>query len=194
MPPKVKITQEEIVDAAVDLIRRHGRQALNARRLAAALGCSTQPLFSNFGTMDDLMEAVLQRAMGLYRQSQADAMARGDMAPYKASGMAYIRFAAEEKELFRLLFMRSRRNEAIPDSDPDLEEKSALLQSMLGLSPEDATFFHVEMWVCVHGIAAMIATDFLPWRQETVSRMLTDQFNAMRDHYLKRRLQTDGGH
>ena len=31
--------------------------------------------------------------------------------PYKAMGMGYIRFAAEERELFRLLFMRDRSGE-----------------------------------------------------------------------------------
>ena len=194
MPPRIRITQEAIVDAAVDLIRRHGMSALNARRLAAELGCSTQPLFSNFDSMDALLEAVIRRATDIYRQSQIDAMGKGDLPPYKASGMAYIRFAAEEKELFHLLFMRNRQKEIIPPSDPDLEEKSALIRDQLGLTIEDARQFHLDMWIYVHGIAAMIVTDFLPWRQETVSNMLSVQYNALKDYYLKRRLDADGRH
>ena len=41
----------------------------------------------------------------MYRQYIAEDMSSGEYPPYKASGMAYIRFADEERELFRLLFM-----------------------------------------------------------------------------------------
>ena len=53
MPPKIKITKEEIVDTALNLVREAGEQALNARSIAAKLKCSTQPVFSNFETMED---------------------------------------------------------------------------------------------------------------------------------------------
>ena len=58
MPPKVKITKEDILKAALDLLRQSGETALCARGLAAALGSSTQPIFSNFATMDELRLAV----------------------------------------------------------------------------------------------------------------------------------------
>ena len=57
MPPKVKITKENIIDTALDIVR--SKSSLNARTLAAALNCSTQPLFSNFASMDELRLAVL---------------------------------------------------------------------------------------------------------------------------------------
>ena len=41
MPPKIKITREEIVDTALNLVREAGEQALNARSIAAKLKCST---------------------------------------------------------------------------------------------------------------------------------------------------------
>ena len=45
MPPKVRITKEEIINKAVDIVRRDGAQAINARNVAAELECSTQPIF-----------------------------------------------------------------------------------------------------------------------------------------------------
>ena len=45
MPPKIKITKEEIVDTALNLVREAGEQALNARSIAAKLKCSTQRFF-----------------------------------------------------------------------------------------------------------------------------------------------------
>ena len=65
MPPKVKVTKEEIIRAAVEIVRRDGHQALNARTVAAALNCSTQPVFSNFSGMDALRMAVVERADAL---------------------------------------------------------------------------------------------------------------------------------
>ena len=62
MPPKVKVTKEAIVAAAVDIVRSSGAQAINARTVAAALNCSTQPVFSNFATMDELRFAVVEKA------------------------------------------------------------------------------------------------------------------------------------
>ena len=58
MPPKVRISKKDIVTAAVALVRKDGVQAINARNIASALNCSTQPVFSNFATMDDLRNAV----------------------------------------------------------------------------------------------------------------------------------------
>ena len=52
MPPKIRITKESIVATAVDLVRRDGAGAINARTIAKELSCSTQPVFSNFATMD----------------------------------------------------------------------------------------------------------------------------------------------
>ena len=54
----LKITREEIVNAAVDLVRKAGEQAINARMVAAMLNCSTQPIFSNFATREELRLAV----------------------------------------------------------------------------------------------------------------------------------------
>ena len=66
MPPKMKISKEDIVKIAADVVRQSGADAINARLLAEKLGCSTQPIFSNFESMDSLRRAVLEYADGLY--------------------------------------------------------------------------------------------------------------------------------
>ena len=54
MPPKARITKREIISTAIILVRENGAGSLNARAIASALGCSTQPIFSNFSSMDEL--------------------------------------------------------------------------------------------------------------------------------------------
>ena len=62
MPPKVKITKNEIVQAGLDIVRHEGEDSLNARGIAAVLGCSTQPIFSNYASMEELRRAVIAAA------------------------------------------------------------------------------------------------------------------------------------
>lgn len=183
MPPKVKITKDNIISAAVEIVREQGADALNARTIAARLGCSTQPVFSNFATMEDLRLAVATKATALYEDYMQQEIQSGNYPVYKASGMAYIRFAKEENELFKLLYMCDRSDGSIPD-DPALTDKMAdIIQENTGLSRADAKLFHLEIWACVHGIATMFATGFLDLDWDLVSKMLTDFYQGLRKQY-----------
>ena len=66
MPPKVKVTKEEIIAAALEILRQKGMEAVNARAVAAALGCSTQPIFSNYSSMGALQHDVLAAGYAEY--------------------------------------------------------------------------------------------------------------------------------
>ena len=183
MPPKVKVTKDEIVHAAVDIVRRSGAQAVNARTVAAALSCSTQPVFSNFATMEELRFAVVEKADGLCRAYMQQEVDCGKYPVYKATGMAYIRFAKEEKELFKLLYMRDRSGEAVPEATEQTDQMASIVRENTGIGEMDAKLFHLEMWACVHGIATMFATGFLDLDWELVSKMLTDCYQGLRKQY-----------
>lgn len=179
MPPKAKVTEKEIIDAAVKLVRGQGNQSLNARALAQMLGCSTQPIFSNFAGMEEVRAAVISEANALYEGYLQREIDSGSYPAYKASGMGYIRFAREEKELFKLLFMRDRTNEPMVlsyKSDPVIE----ITMEATGYSYEKAERFHLEMWVTVHGIASMIATNFLDWDMDMASSVVSDLYMGLR--------------
>ncbi|MBQ7291448.1 MAG: TetR/AcrR family transcriptional regulator [Clostridia bacterium] len=178
MPPKAKITKENILSAALDIVRQEGVDALNARTLAGKLACSTQPIFSNYPNMKTLKSDVIACANELYQQYLSNDMASGKYPPYKASGMAYIRFAREEKELFKLLFMRDRTEEE-KSGTQELEPILAIIRNNYGLTREKAELFHIGMWVYVHGIATMIATSYLDWDTDLTSIMTSMAFNAM---------------
>ncbi len=184
MPPKVKITKDDIISAAVEVVRNQGEQGINARTVASALNCSTQPIFSNFATMEELRFAVLKKADEMCQEYRQREIESGKFPPYKASGMAYIRFAKEEKELFKFLYMRDRSFEpAEPENSPIDEKMETLVRNNVGLNGEKARLFHLEMWAYVHGIAAMFATNFLDLDWELVSKMLTDAYLGMKQHY-----------
>jgi len=181
MPPKVKVTKEEIVRAATALVRKYGEEALGARALAAELCCSTQPIFSNFTSMEELRLAVIDEAERIGEEYIKKETESGKYPPYKASGMAYIRFAGEEKELFRLLYMRNRSDEVIPEETDLGNRMEGMVQSQTGLKSDEAKLFHLEMWAAVHGIAVMLATGFLELDEALIARMLTDIYQALKE-------------
>lgn len=186
MPPKVKFTGEEIVAAALSLVREQGEGALNARALAGRLGCSTQPIFCHYTSMEELREAVLHEAYTYYHRALQSEMAKGRYPAYKASGMYYISFAVNEPHLFRWLFMRERsvaeRQRGFSVLD---EEVLSLLTKMLGASREEAERFHFTMWMWVHGVAASVATGFLAFDEEEISARLSDVYFGLRLRFKK---------
>ena len=183
MPPKVKTTKDDIINAAIEIVRKSGVQALNARTVASVLGCSTQPVFSNFATMDELRFEILKRADALCYEYIQREIKSGKFPAYKASGIAYIRFAKEEKELFKLLYMRDRSSETIIENSKLDGKMETIVQNNTGLDDQNTKLFHLEMWAYVHGIATMFATEFLDLDWELVSRMLTDSYRGLRKQY-----------
>ena len=179
MPPKVKITREEIIKSALELVQRNGVDAINARTIAADLNCSTQPIFSNFSNMEELQKAVIVSAYDHYLSFIKSEVESGKYPQYKSFGMAYIRFAKEEKELFKLLFMRDRTGAEISVS-PDFEDSVHMIMEANGVTRETASLMHLEVWTCVHGIGTMLATSFLSLTWELISDMLTDVYQGIR--------------
>ena len=186
MPPKVKVTKEKIVETATDIVRREGYSALCARRVAAELGCSTQPIFSNFESMSDLCRAVVESAEELLVEYMRRERERGEFPDYKASGIAYIRFAGEERELFKLLYMRDRSGDTVPLERETDAQMVRMVGENTGLEDDGARLFHLEMWVFVHGIASMIATGFFEPDIELVSRMMTDAYQGLKSRFERK--------
>lgn len=185
MPPKIKVTRDDIINVAVDIVRANGADGINARTIADALGCSTQPIFSNFDSMITLRFAIVEKADELCREYITREIESGKYPEYKANGMAYIRFAKEERELFKLLYMRDRAGEDIPMSTYNTSDMEELVYQNTGLSGEAAKLFHLEVWAFVHGIASMFATGFLDLDWELVSNMITDVYQGLKKQYEK---------
>lgn len=183
MPPKFKFTREEITSAALDITREHGSSGLTARTLAARLNCSVKPIFGLFRNMEEVQREVLTAANTMYQEYLRERILRGSYPAYKASGMAYICFAKEERELFKLLFMRDRSHEKIEENREEIRPLLEMIRKNTGLSEEDAYLFHLEMWLYVHGIATMLATSYLDWDTDFISRVLTDAYTGLKYRY-----------
>lgn len=185
MPPKFKFTREQIIEAALDVTRKHGFAGLTARGLAAELGSSAKPIFSLFQNMEEVQNEVMTAANDLYQNYISRGMTDGAYPPYKGVGIAYVQFAKEEKELFKLLFMRDRTEEKIEENREEIRRILNLVMDNLGIDEDEAYLFHMESWLYVHGIATMIATNYLEWDPEFISRVLTDVYVGLKHRHTE---------
>ena len=191
MPPKFLFTREEITNAALRVTSEKGISGLTARALAAELGCSVKPIFGLFKNMEEVQQEVLKAADKQYQSCIREEISRGTYPPYKASGMAYIRFAKEERELFKLLFMRDRSGEQIKENPEEMEALIGLIAKQVNIDKEAARFFYLEMWAYTHGIASMIATGFYEWDEQLASRALTDVYEGLKHRYKNGGVRND---
>lgn len=178
MPPKAKITPERILDAAFELIREQGVEAVNARALSEKLGCSTQPILYHFQSMEELKGAVYQKADEYH---SAYLMALGGGNPMLEIGLRYIQFGAEEKKLFRFLF-QSNGFSGKPISElieaEELQPILAILSQAAQISPQQAKTMFRSLFLIAHGYASMFANNEVAYDELTISSDLELVFDG----------------
>ena len=177
MPPKAKFTKEEIVSAALEIVKCDGVDSLTARSLGDALGSSARPIFTVFENMEEVHAEVFAAAKKLYERYEDEGMS-GENA-FKGSGTGYIRFAAEQPKLFQLLFMREKQtvpalNNILYEIDDYSEKILNSVMSAYGFSKQTSTEIYMHLWIYSHGIAVLIATNVCRFAEDEISRMLTE--------------------
>lgn len=153
---------------------------MNARNIASKLECSTQPIFSNFKNMDELKEEVSKECVNIFNNYLKKGMEDNNYPKYKATGMYYMKFAMEEKEIFKLLFMTDYKN-SFQNNSIDYIYK--LISDSLKITLKEAISFHNNMWIFVHGIATMQVTSNYKWSLEEISKMLTEMYIGLATYY-----------
>lgn len=181
MPPKVRITRQAILEAALEIVRQKGPNALNARSLAGSLGCSVQPVFREFSSMQALHAAVVQTAQQLFDAEMLAALGGED--GFLGMGITYIGFAGREKNLFQLLFMSGGFNGAsavqVAGTTQGDDEVIAALQGMTGLGAVRAQRLYTGIWFTTHGIASLVATGECTMQQDEVRKALKTAFTGL---------------
>lgn len=176
MPPRPKYTKEEIVDAAYELTREKGIDAVVAREVGKRLHTSASPIFTVWNSMEELKEEVWKLAKQKYQEYMEGIF---DYTPsFKEFGMRWVGFAAEEPNLYRLLFL-SRRDTHTPYVRFRQEFGSILIplvkeiMKTFGLSKGDAEDLLNQMILFANGIAAFTITNPDSFSKETVSDSLS---------------------
>ena len=152
MPAVRKVSREAIVDAAVEVLREGGAAAINARSVAKRLGCSTQPIYLSFQSMDELKAAMTQRAIALHTQHVRESLRIRESggscysrySRYSSYGVGFVKFAAQEKHLFRWLYLDGGQSGPYQD-DVLLPEILAVIAEEYGYPEAIAEKLHQDM-------------------------------------------------
>ena len=165
--------REEILDATTELLLETGHaKAVSIRSVAQRVGVTPPSIYLHFADKDALLDAVCAR----YFEKLDEEMQRvaadqpSTVEVLRAQGLAYVRFATQTPELYRIAAMGEGR----PGSDVDMTLNSSAFQhlrnsveSLIGegvYPPGDPTTAALQLLTAAHGVAALlISKPYLPW-------------------------------
>jgi AcrR family transcriptional regulator len=97
--------RRQLIDAGTAILERDGLQALSVRRLAAEVGTSTMAVYTHFGSMTGVIEAVAGEAFALFAKALTDVPHTPDpVADFLSMGIAYRAFALAYPQRYQLMF------------------------------------------------------------------------------------------
>lgn len=180
MPPKARISKEMIIEEAFQIARTEGADRITARRISERLKCSTQPVLYYFSTVEEIKAAAYQRTDDYHSRFLMNREQDYEN-PMLGIGMNYIRFAAEERNLFCFLF---QSNEFSGTGLLDLVQSETLepilqvVQREAGVTKEKAREIFTLLFVFVHGYASLFANNDMAYDRELLEASLIKVFSG----------------
>lgn len=180
MPPKVKTTKEMVVNAAFEITRADGIEAVNAKSVANYLNCSTQPVMYNFATIEDLKLTVFDKAFAYMKEKVVFPKGKKSEYPMREVGLDYIAFARNEPNIFKLLFESGYAIRCPVDDlgvDLDFQPVIEAFAEFLHTSIEEARAEWLIRYFMVHGIACRIVNQKVDYSDEQLLNFMA-RFDA----------------
>jgi AcrR family transcriptional regulator len=166
----------EIIAAAKDLLAESANSdAVSIRAVADAVGVTPPSIYLHFADKDALIEAVVG---DVFAELDAAMVAAAEgvelpLAKLRAYGLAYVKFAVEHPEHYRVATMErcpaegrmGRLDEVLAESAfAHFMETVKLCMDAGVFAAGDPLPITLQLWSAAHGIASlMIAKPFLPW-------------------------------
>lgn len=175
MPRKALLTREAVLAATLKLARKGGLEAVTARSLSSALGCSLSPLFTVFDSMDEIRKEAREYARRSFVKYVEDAVDAEE--PFKEYGMRIIRFAAQEPNLFKIVFLSPELFNH--ETEPVLQACIEPIKKAYSLSDSQALFIFHRVWIFVCGLAVLNSTRAQRFDEDQIGVLLFEQFHAV---------------
>ena len=180
MARPITVTKEKILSAALDLVRAGGLSSLTARNLCTSLGCGANAIFSSFGSIQGVREAVREEARKLYRKRVGDGFALNP--PFKGFGVAFIWFAMDEPRLFSMIMESQTQPASYKDYiDSHVGFKTESLSAIagtFGLHGKDAETLYYQLILVAMGLASTCTGGKSPLTIPQASKILGKNVRA----------------
>ena len=159
--------RETIVEAARDIVREEGLRALTMRRIAEAIDYAPASLYAHFTSREALLaELCREGGAALYAALARAAVDTDPRRRLEALGSAYVRFALDHPDTFRLMFMEDTELtkgvfESL-ESDDAAQSLGLIVAALAELRASGALGAAADpmrladlLWTVVHGIASL---------------------------------------
>ena len=167
------LLRHEILDAATKLLLETGHaRSVSIRSVAQRVGVTPPSIYLHFEDKDALLDAVCARYLARLDQAM-EQVAIGQSSTVdvlRAQGLAYVQFAIQTPELYRLATMgewRSGSNVDIALDSSAFKHMCASVQTLMDegvYRTDDPATIALELWTVAHGVAAIvIAKPHLPF-------------------------------
>jgi AcrR family transcriptional regulator len=186
---------ERLIEAGTRLLERDGPEALQARRVAAEIGASTMAVYTHFGGMNGLLEAIVSAAFERFGAALASAPTTEDpMADFFCMGYAYRGFALASPQRYRLMFGLASPQvflapaAEMPVAAATFEQLVVAVERIIAsgrVRADDAVDLAGRVWSMVHGVVLLEITGAFGHEGEALVRILgpmtVDMFVGMGD-------------
>lgn len=166
--------REEILDATRELLARTGNaDAVSIRAVSKLVGVSAPSIYRHFADKDALIDAAVAQVFENLDAAMGSATdpARSPITRLRDQGMAYVRFALENPEQYRLAFVPTDAHgptavDKVLGSGAVVRFSATVREAMDSgvIADGDTLPVVLELWASAHGIASLlIAKPALPW-------------------------------
>jgi AcrR family transcriptional regulator len=108
---KVSEGRDQLVEAGIRILERDGLAALSARKLAAETGTSTMAVYTHFGNMTSVVDAIASEAFSRFTRALTEVSSTDDpVADYMEMGVHYREFALANPQRYQMMFGTSEES------------------------------------------------------------------------------------
>ncbi|WP_327350665.1 TetR/AcrR family transcriptional regulator [Streptomyces sp. NBC_01304] len=114
-------TRQRVIDAAIDLLEREGREAVTTRAVAVAAGLQPPAIYRLFGDKDGLLEAVAEHGFAAFLASKnVDPDPQDPIEDLKAGWDLAVEFGLANPALYTLMYSEPTRASAAFDAGMEI--------------------------------------------------------------------------
>ena len=155
-------SRKQIIEAAVELIRKEGWGGVTTRKIAKQMGSSTMPIYSHVKSVDDLEQELRSKVQSMLLEYQ---LKEYTPEPLLNLAFGYVAFARDEKQLFRFLYLD--KPVLIEAGEQENMKKTFLDQfgadgpvgqALLAMDAGGHDALIQYTWIFTHGLAMLVSS------------------------------------
>lgn len=180
MARKIVFDEKKFLEKAYEFIKENGIESMNARDLCKYIGCSTQPLFKNFDSMNGMKIKLKDYLHNYYDEFICKIIDKDDY--LFTISYAYVLFALKETNIFKALFMSdlagSRTIEQVLTSSHNIETIESI-PKQYNITKEQAKKLYRDVRFYTHGISCQIACNSILIKEEEIKKLIKDLIDKL---------------